>query len=419
MKKIIVVGGGASGMMAALTAAGCGAKTILIEKNEKLGKKLFITGKGRCNVTNDCDPDTFFNNVVTNRKFMYSSYYGFDQSAVMSLIEQNGCKLKTERGGRVFPVSDHSSDIIKALSRALEEASVTVMLNTKVTGLIAEDNTCCGVRITKGSAESEILADAVILATGGLSYPQTGSTGDGLGFAIESGHGIAECRPALVPFNIKEEWVRELQGLSLKNVSIELKYKEKTLYSDFGEMMFTHFGVTGPVILSASSYYSSFITKKPESKNDIKLILDLKSALSFEQLDKRIIRDFEKYSNKQFKNSLADLLPSSMISVIVKLAGIEPEQPVNLISRQERQNLVSLLKGIRMSVEGTRDFSEAIITQGGVRVKDIDPSTMRSKINNGLYFCGELIDVDALTGGFNLQIAWSTGHLAGESAANT
>ena len=417
MKRIVVVGAGAAGMMAALTAAKAGADVTLIEKNEKPGKKIYITGKGRCNVTNDCDADSFFNNIVSNPKFMYSAFYGFDNISVMELIKDNGCALKTERGGRVFPVSDHSSDIIRCFERMLKLAGVDIRYNVTADKLLIKDNTCYGIAVSKGKDHEDIKADAVILATGGLSYPSTGSTGDGLRMAEKCGHKITECKPALVPFNIKEEWVKELQGLSLKNVSLEMTCGKKTIYKGFGEMMFTHFGVTGPLILSASSYYTAFRTKKKETNEPIKLNLDLKNALSKEQLDKRIIRDFEKYNNKQFRNSLSDLLPSSMIPVIVKLSGIDPEKQVNLVSREERLKLVDLLKGLELTVIGTRDFNEAIITQGGVSVKDINPSTMGSKIIDNLYFCGEMIDVDALTGGFNLQIAWSTGHLAGEEAA--
>lgn len=417
MKNIIVVGAGAAGMMAALAAAKAGAKVTLIEKNEKPGKKIYITGKGRCNVTNDCDADSFFNNIVTNPKFMYSAFYGFDNVSVMKLIQDNGCALKTERGGRVFPVSDHSSDIIRCFERMLRSAGVDIKYNVSADKLLIKDNTCYGICASKGNVHEDIKAEAVILATGGLSYPSTGSTGDGLRMAQNCGHKITDCRPALVPFNTKEDWVKELQGLSLKNISLEMSCGKKTIYKGFGEMMFTHFGVTGPLILSASSYYTAFRSKKKDTDGPVKLNLDLKNALSYEQLDKRIIRDFEKYNNKQFKNSLSDLLPSSMIPVIVRLSGIDPEKQVNLVSREERLKLVNILKGLELNVTGTRDFNEAIITQGGVSVKDINPSTMGSKIIKGLYFCGEMIDVDALTGGFNLQIAWSTGHLAGEEAA--
>ncbi|MCR5799614.1 MAG: NAD(P)/FAD-dependent oxidoreductase [Lachnospiraceae bacterium] len=429
MIKVIVVGGGAAGMMAAIAAAENGAEVTLFEKNEKLGKKIYITGKGRCNVTNDCEPEAFFENIVSNPKFLYSAYYGFDNKRLIELIENEGCKLKTERGNRVFPVSDHSSDIISAFNKRLKKLGVKIILNTKITGLIIEDNICVGVKASSHNTPPErssnndskksgeiFRADRIILATGGMSYPTTGSTGDGIDWAGSAGHKIEICRPALVPFNINEEWVKELQGLSLKNVSAKLTAGKKTIYSGFGEMLFTHFGVSGPLILSASSFYAAFMEKHKDYKEDTKLKLDLKSSLTEEQLDKRLIRDFEKYSNKLFKNSLGDLLPSKLIGVIVKLSKIDPEKPVNLITKEERNHLVSILKDLTMTVGSTRGFSEAIITHGGVNTKMINPSTMESKIISGLYFCGEMIDADALTGGFNLQIAWSTGHLAGESA---
>lgn len=400
-------------MMAAIAAASNGAKVTLYEKNEKLGKKIFITGKGRCNVTNDCDPENFFANVVTNSKFMYSSYYGFDNSCVMSLLESEGCRLKTERGNRVFPVTDHSSDIISTLHKILRSLNVDIRLNSEVKGLICEEGSCVGVELS----DSRNNADAVIVATGGVSYQTTGSTGDGIRWAKGLEHKTIDCRPALVPFTIKEEWVKQLQGLSLKNVGLEMMCGKKTLYSGFGEMMFTHFGVTGPLILSASSYYASYLKKKKENDEDVILKLDLKTALTTEQLDKRLIRDFEKENNKKFRNGLGDLLPSKMIPIIIELSEIDPEKPINLVTREERTRLVALLKNLELTVTGTRGFNEAIITQGGISVKDINPSTMESKLISKLYFCGEVLDVDALTGGYNLQVAWSTGHLAGESAA--
>lgn len=414
MKNVIVVGGGAAGMMAAIAAAENGAKVKLFEKNEKLGKKIYITGKGRCNVTNNCEAEDFFANVVTNSKFMYSSYYGFDNNRVYELIEENGCRLKTERGNRVFPVSDHSSDIISCLNRLMKNNKVEVFLNSEVSGLIIKEQKCRGA-ILKNNKEVE--ADSVIVATGGLSYQSTGSTGDGMKWAKESEHRIVDCSPALVPFVIKEEWVKSLQGLSLKNVSLEMTCGKKKLYSGFGEMMFTHFGVTGPLILSASSYYSKFMRNSKNSDSDVIITLDLKSALSAEQLDKRLIRDFERDNNKKFRNGLGDLLPSKMIPIIIELSGIDPDKAINLVTKEERNSIVSLLKNMSLTVVGTRGYNEAIITQGGISVKDINPSTMESKIVNDLYFCGEVLDLDALTGGFNLQIAWSTGHLAGESSA--
>ena len=414
MKKIIVVGGGAAGMMAAISAAQNGAQVRLLEKNEKLGKKLFITGKGRCNITNSCDAETFFGNIVSNAKFMFSSFYEFDNTCIVTMLEEAGCITKTERGNRVFPESDHSSDVIDALKRLLKSYGVSAELNTNVRRILIKDNKCYGVATDKG----ELTCDAVILATGGLSYSSTGSTGDGIEWANQSGHDIVECRPALVPLNIKEEWVKDLQGLSLKNVKLTLTCGDKKIYEDFGEMLFTHFGVSGPIVLSASSYLASYSIKKPELRNTAKLNLDLKSAITEDQLDKRIIRDFEKYNNKKFKNSLDDLLPSKMIPVVIRLCGIDPEKQVNLVTREERLKLVRVLKNMELNIASPRGFSEAIITAGGVKVKNINPSTMESKIIDGLYFAGEMIDVDALTGGFNLQVAWSTGFLAGESAAS-
>lgn len=410
MGTCIIVGGGAAGMMAAIAASDCGEKVILLEQNEKLGKKIYITGKGRCNVTNACDADTFFNNIVSNPKFMYSAFYGYDNNSVMSLIENSGCKLKVERGNRVFPVSDHSSDIINALSRAMEKRGVKVRLNSKVESLIIRDNVCYGV-VCKNE---EYIADRVILATGGISYDSTGSKGDGINWAKQTGHNIIKCTPALVPFVIKEEWCKELQGLSLKNVSLIMEADGKKIYSDFGEMLFTHFGVSGPLILSASSFYAKYLSKKNKDI-DVKIKLDLKTGLDEEKLDKRILRDFEKYNNKRLKNGLNDLLPGKLIPVIIDLSGIDPEKEINIITKEERKRIVKLLKKLEMTVLTTRGFNEAIITQGGVAVKDINASTMESKIIKNLFFSGEMIDVDALTGGFNLQIAWSTGHLAGES----
>lgn len=414
MKKIIVIGGGAAGMMAAIAAAKNGAAVSLYEKNEKLGKKIYITGKGRCNVTNDCEPDNFFENIVSNSKFMFSAYYGFDNTRVMAMMEEEGCRLKTERGNRVFPVSDHSSDITNVLHKIMKKNNIEINLNAKVKDLLVKDNKCFGIELSCGE---KIEADSAIVATGGLSYSSTGSTGDGLRWAEKTEHRIVECKPALVPFVIEEEWVKELQGLSLKNISLQMSQDGKVIYDGFGEMMFTHFGVTGPLILSASSYYASFSRKKNKSDSPIKLKLDLKNALSFEQLDKRIIRDFEKGNNKKFRNGLNELLPSKIIPVIIRLSKIDPDKNINLITKEERQRIVSLLKGLEMTVSGTRDFNEAIITQGGVHVKDINPSTMESKLVEDLYYCGEVLDVDALTGGYNLQVAWSTGYLAGESAA--
>lgn len=405
-------------MMAALSAAGQGHKVILLEQNEKLGKKLFITGKGRCNVTNACENDKFFENVVSNPKFLYSAFYGFDNRQMMALLEEAGCHLKTERGERVFPVSDHSSDIIAALQRILKNSRVDICLRTKVRNLIIEETGCrstggesekrvCGVYLENGREER---ADAVILATGGLAYPSTGSTGDGLRMAESAGHKIISCVPALVPFNILEEWCLSLQGLSLKNVNLVMKDGRKEIFQGFGEMLFTHFGISGPLVLSASSFYG-----RCKNKENIVCELDLKPALSEEQLEKRVLRDFEENQNRQFKNALNGLFPAKLVPVMIELSGILPEKKVNEVAREERKNLVYLIKHLTLHITGTRDFDEAIITQGGVSVKEVNPGAMESKLVKGLYFAGEMLDLDALTGGFNLQIAWSTGHLAGES----
>lgn len=405
--KCIVIGGGAAGMMAALALADGRWQVELLEKNEKLGKKIYITGKGRCNVTNDCEADTFFANVVSNPKFLYSAYYTFDNTQMMQFLEENGCPLKIERGNRVFPVSDHSSDIIRTLQNALLKKNVKISLHTEVKNLLIEDGRVCGVELSDGK---KIPADAVVVATGGVSYSSTGSTGDGYRFAEDCGHKITEVKPALVPFTVKESWPLSLQGLALKNVEITVKDGKKEIYNGFGEMLFTHFGISGPLILSASSYYC----KKYFGK-EVQLFVDLKPALSTEQLDKRILRDFEEKKNKQLKNALDGLLPVKMIPVIIQLAQIPGDKYVHDITREERQLLVELLKNLPITVTGTRPFNEAIITQGGISVKDINPSTMESKLIKNLYFAGEVLDLDAMTGGFNLQIAWSTGYLAGMS----
>ncbi len=426
MKNVVIVGGGAAGMMAAIGAARAGASVTLLEKNEKTGKKIFITGKGRCNLTNACEQEAFFDNVISNGKFLYSAFYQMDNRAVMDFFEKAGCRLKEERGDRVFPVSDHSSDVIAALNRQLEKSGVKVCLHTYVKEVLTtrnrtdkeaadsegstEETPCAaGVRLTDGRT---LRADAVIIATGGKSYESTGSTGDGYRFARKLGHTIREIKPALVPFTVKESWCMEMQGLSLKNVSVVLQSDKKKIYEGFGEMLFTHFGVSGPLILSASSYYVKKFYGMP-----VRLSVDLKPALSREQLDKRLLRDFDENKNRQFKNALDGLLPSKLIPVMIKLSGILPEKKVNEITKEERMALIECMKNLTMTVTGTRDFKEAIITQGGIHVKEVNPSTMESKLVKGLYFAGEVLDLDAVTGGFNLQIAWSTGYLAGTSAA--
>ena len=409
MKKVIVIGGGAAGMMAACMAAIEGAQVTLLEKNEKTGKKIYITGKGRCNLTNACQREEFLENVITNPKFLYSAFAQLDNQAVMNFFEKAGCRLKTERGDRVFPVSDHSSDVIAALNGELKKNRVQVMLHTEVSELLLEEGSIKGVLLSDGK---KLHADAVIIATGGRSYESTGSTGDGYRFAKQAGHTIKDLRPSLVPFVVKEEWCKKLQGLSLKNVAVTLKKEKKKIYEGFGEMLFTHFGVSGPLILSASSFY----TAKYNGQEAL-LTIDLKPAMDREQLDKRILRDFEENAGKQFKNALDKLLPAKLIPVMVELSGIDPHKKTSEVTKKERSRLVELFKELKLTVNGCRGYGEAIITGGGVNVKEIDPKTMGSRLVNGLYFAGEVMDVDALTGGFNLQIAWSTGALAGKSAA--
>ena len=411
MKKIIVIGGGAAGMAAAIAAAENGCAATIYEKNEKLGKKIYITGKGRCNVTNDCDMEGLFDSVVTNSRFLYSAFYGFSNQDMKDFLEANGCHVKVERGNRVFPVSDRASDVTSAFARRLRELRVKVELNQGVRELWLENGVLKGVILAQGGNErgkkdSYIAADAVIVATGGLSYPTTGSTGDGYRFAEAAGHKVTELSPALVPF------VKELQGLSLRNVEAAVLNGKKEVYREFGEMLFTHYGVSGPVLLSASSYAAKKLKKGP-----LTLMIDLKPALSMEQLDARILRDFEAEKNKQFKNALNHLYPSKLIPVIIRRSGIEPDKQVNAVTKEERRRLAEVTKHFTLTLTGLRGFNEAIITQGGVTVKEVNPSTMESKKLPGLYFAGEVLDLDAVTGGYNLQIAWSTGVLAGRSAA--
>ena len=426
MSSVIVIGGGPAGMFAAYYAAKAGHQVTLLEKNEKLGKKLYITGKGRCNVTNASDMETIFQNVVSNRKFLYSAFYSCTNEMVMDFFKEQGLTLKVERGNRVFPVSDHSSDVIAALKKALDKVGVQVHYHTTVKELITEEaipEEVLSVKLDqrKGQQKSKIagvlisvgrqmLAEKVVVATGGLSYPSTGSTGDGYIFAEKTGHRMVKPTPSLVPLHTKEAWVPELQGLSLKNVSVKIMDGKKVLFEDFGEMLFTHFGVSGPMILSASgSIKPDKFEKKPM------LYINLKPALDEEQLDRRILREFEESMNKQFKNSLNKLYPSKMIPVMIELSGIDPEKKVNEISKEERRKLLELTRALPVTITGLGEFKEAIITKGGVSVKDMNPSTMESKLVENLYFCGEVLDLDALTGGYNLQIAWSTGYLAGIS----
>lgn len=408
MSNVIVVGGGAAGMMAAVFAARNGQNVQLLEKNEKLGKKLFITGKGRCNITNAADIEDLFTAVTSNPKFLYSGFYSFTNQQVIDFFEELGVKTKIERGERVFPVSDHSSDVIAAFSRELKSLGVSVSLHTEVRELLCEQDKVCGVLLTNGK---KMKADAVIVATGGISYPSTGSTGDGYRFAKETGHRVTELLPSLVPMEVRQWYAKELQGLSLRNIEIRITDGKKKLYEEFGEMLFTHYGVTGPVILSASSVVGKTLRKK-----ELTLHIDLKPALSEEQLDKRILREFDANHNKQYKNSIDSLFPAKLKPIMIELSGIEPEKKVNEITKEERQRLVHLIKDFTMTLTGLRSYNEAIITKGGVSVKEIDPGTMESKKMKGLYFAGEVLDLDAVTGGYNLQIAWSTGYLAGINA---
>lgn len=412
MSHVIVVGGGAAGMFAAIAAAKNGHQVTLYEKNEKLGKKIFITGKGRCNITNAADMEELFDAVVTNSKFLYSSFYGYTNQNVIDFFEDAGVPVKIERGNRVFPISDHSSDVIRALEREMKKVGVKVCLNTEVKSVEAEKGKFNKVVLKDATTQT---ADACIVATGGLSYRSTGSTGDGFRFAENVGHKVTQCFPSLVPMETKEPWICELQGLSLRNVEAKILDGKKELYKDFGEMLFTHFGVSGPLIISASSYVGKKFMDKNGQKKELTLEIDLKPALTEEQLDQRVLRDFEENHNRQFKNAITKLFPTKLIPVMLELGGIDPEKKVNSIEKEERRQFVHLIKHFRMTLTGLRDYPEAIITKGGVNVKEIDPGTMESKLVKGLYFAGEVLDLDALTGGFNLQIAWSTGYAAGNA----
>lgn len=406
MERMIVIGGGAAGMLAAIIAARNGKQVTLLEKNDKLGKKLFITGKGRCNLTNACDMEDLFRNIVTNHKFLYSSLYGFDNQTTMDFFEGLGLHLKTERGNRVFPESDHSSDVLRVLEQELRKQKVQVKLRTEAKDILVCDSVIQGVVLPDGT---KFNADQVIVATGGLSYPSTGSTGDGYRFAKTAGHTIQPCSPSLVPMETEETWCKEIMGLTLKNVSVTLNCGKKKIYEGFGEMLFTHFGVSGPLILSASAYTGKYLNES------LLLKIDLKPALSESQLDERLQRDFFRYQNRQLQNAMDDLLPKKLIPIVIACSQISPDKKVNIITREERLQLVQTLKGLPLHITGYRDYKEAIITRGGVNVKEINPQTMESKLVKGLYFAGEVLDVDALTGGFNLQIAWSTGYAAGNA----
>ena len=400
MKKVFIIGGGASGMAAAVFSAKENFEIHIFEKNDKFGKKLFITGKGRCNFTNDCGNEELLNNMVSNPRFMYSAFNDFSSRDAIDFFESLGVKTKIERGRRAFPASDHSSDIIKALVNRMSSHNVVWHLNTEVKELIIEEGAAKGIVLSNGD---KMFADAVIVATGGLSYPNTGSTGDGYRFAKDAGIRVTSTRPALVPLVCEEDYVRELQGLSLKNVTLSIKQGKKELYSDFGEMLFTHFGVSGPLVISASSVIGKKLEKGP-----LVAYIDLKPALSHEQLDARILREFSENKNKQFKNVISSLFPAKLLPVMLELGGIDPDTQVNAVKKGARLEFVNLIKHFKFTITGLRPYSEAVITQGGVNVKDIDPSTMEAKNVKSLYFIGEVLDVDAYTGGYNLQVAWAT-----------
>lgn len=412
MKKVIVIGAGAAGLMAAGAAAKSGNKVTLIEKMGSIGRKVLITGKGRCNVTNNGDIDDIIANIPGNGEFLYSAFYQFSNTDLMAFLEGYGVKTKVERGNRVFPESDRSADIVNALKRFINEYNVETLVNTKVTKILVENKKVIGIQIEDGRI---LNCDKVIIATGGKSYPLTGSTGDGYKFAKELGHTVTDLKPSLVPLETVESWIKELQGLSLKNISIKLITNDgKKVYDDFGEMIFTHFGVSGPIILSSSRHLhdKKYNTSGLKIEN-IKLVIDLKPALDIQKLDDRIQRDFLQFTRKQFKNSLDELLPSKLIPVIIKLSGIDEEKLVNQITKEERLRLVELLKKFTLTIKALRPIEEAIVTSGGVCTDELNPQNMESKLVEGLHFAGEVIDCDGYTGGFNLQIAFSTGYCAG------
>lgn len=403
MSKVIVIGAGPAGIMSAITASKK-HEVILLDGNDRIGKKLFITGKGRCNVTNAKDISEFFDYIYGNPHFLYSSLYSFTNEDTINFFENQGIKLKTERGGRIFPSSDKSSDIIKGLFNELKSNNVQIKLNSKVTNILYENNKILGVEI---NGSQRILGDYFIIATGGASYPLTGSTGDGYKFAKKLGHSIIDLKPSLVPIELNEKWLKEVMGLSLKNISLSILKNNKIIYKEQGEMLFTSYGMSGPLVLKASRFIKSDF--------DYIAILDLKPALEINELDKRIQKDFLKYQNKEFKNSLNDLLPQKIIPLIIKLSGISENKKVNVITKEERKNLVYVIKNIKMNIKGLRPIDEAIVTAGGVNTLEIDPSTMKSRVIKNLSFAGEVIDVDAFTGGYNVQISLSTGYIAGNN----
>ena len=411
MAKILIIGGGAAGMAAAAFLGEHGHQIHVFEKNEKLGKKLFITGKGRCNLTNSCDEETFFQSVVSNEKFLYSAFHGFSNEDAIAYFEQLGLPLKEERGGRIFPKSDHSSDVIKALEQRMKELDVKIHLNSLVKEILLQETDEGQKKVTGVLLENgqKIVGDKVIVATGGMSYQATGSTGDGYEFAKQAGHKVTTLRSALVPMETKEEYVPRMQGLSLKNVRFTVKDGKKVLYQEFGELLFTHFGMSGPLVLTASSYLGKKLEKK-----ELQGTIDLKAALTEEQLDARLLREFEAGKNKQFKNVISGMFPSKMFPVILELGKIPSEKKVNEITKAERMEFLRVVKNFPVTITGLRGFREAIITQGGVKTGEINPKTMESKKAQGLYFIGEVLDLDAVTGGFNLQIAWSTARAAAD-----
>ena len=413
--KVVVIGGGPAGMMSAITSAENGNKVILIEKMQSLGRKLLITGKGRCNITSSLSMDEFIKNTPGNGMFLYSVYKNYTNTDIIDFLKRQGLEVKEERGNRIFPITDKSQDVLKCFTKRLKELNVEILLNQKVSEILVKDEMVIGVKLQ----DKIINADKIILATGGKSYPLTGSTGDGYKMVEKLGHTVTKIKPSLVPLEtFEKDTCKEMQGLSLRNVEIKLKdiEKNKIIYEDFGEMLFTHFGVSGPTILSSSAHLVRYKNIDELLKNKkIKLSIDLKPALSEEKLDERILRDFNEIKNKQFKNSLDKLLPQKLINIIIERSGINPQKQVNEIKKEERRNLVKLLKNFEVTIKGFRPIDEAIITSGGINIKEINPKTMESKIVNGLYFAGEIIDVDSYTGGFNLQIAYSTGYTAGIS----
>ncbi|MCR5146969.1 MAG: NAD(P)/FAD-dependent oxidoreductase [Clostridia bacterium] len=418
--KVVIIGGGPAGMMAGISAARCGNDVVILEKMNMLGKKLLITGKGRCNITSSLDISEFIPNVPGNGRFLFSCFERFTNKDIIELLEKHGVKVKEERGNRIFPVSDKSMDVLDAFIQELKQLKVKIITNAKVQKILAESNKVTGVEFVKDGQKTVLNADKVVLATGGNSYQATGSTGDGYKIAEELGHTITPIKPSLVPLVAQNESLRlckSLQGLSLKNVQIKIEdhEKAKVIYEDFGEMLFTHFGVSGPTILSGSAHLLRYKNVDELLKNGkIVLKIDLKPALSEEKLDSRVLRDFEKDKNKFFKNSLNELLPQKLIEPVIKLSEIDGNKKVNEVTKQERTRLVKLLKNFTIVISGFRLIDEAIITSGGISIKEINPKTMESKLIEGLYFAGEIIDVDAYTGGFNLQIAYSTGFVAGE-----